>query len=364
MVNKLCSETRALIRFYKNETELSYRKISARCGVSTSVVHKICNTKLQPKLEPKNSTRKFGRRRVLNDRDERKVLRAVKTLRQTSVNFSVKDVIQESGLDPRIAKRRTISLYLNRAGYYHLQTRKKGILSESDKKIRTKYARAAKKILKDCPKFYTHDFSFYLDGVSFIHKYNPLKTALQPKSRVWRKRGEGLEITSKGSKDLPGGRRLHLMVAVAYGKGVILRKPYEKMDGRFFARFVKENLNLCFPKAGPRCGRQRIFVMDNCPCQNSKVALSALDSIECTRHKIPARSPDLNPIENIFNVVKKQLEEEAIKMRLTKESFQNFHDRVCRCFDNLSVELIDRTLETMSKRVTAIARKKGMRSKY
>ena len=114
MVNKLCPETRALIRFYKNETELSYRKIAARCGVSKSVVNKICNTKLHPKLEPKNS-RKVGRRRVLNERDERTVLRAVKTLRQTSVNFSVKDVIQESGLDPSIAKRRTISLYLNRA---------------------------------------------------------------------------------------------------------------------------------------------------------------------------------------------------------------------------------------------------------
>mgnify|MGYP002804076215 CR=1 FL=1 len=285
-------------------------------------------------------------------------------LRKSLVNFSVKDIIQESGLDPSIAKRRTISLYLNRAGYHHLQARKKGLLCESDKKVRTKYARNARKILKDFLKFYTHDISFYLDGVSFVHKYNPLKPALQPKSRVWRKRGEGLEITSKGSKDLPGGRQLHLMVAVAYDKGVILRKVYEKMDGPFFARFVKDNLNLCFAEAGPRRRRQRMFVMDNCPCQNSKVALSALESIECTRHKIPARSPDLNPIENIFHVVKRQLEEEAINLRLTKESFQNFHDRVCRCLDHLSVDLVDRTLETMPNRITAIIGKKGFRTKY
>ena len=107
-----------------------------------------------------------------------------------------------------------------------------------------------------------------------------------------------------------------------------------------------------------------MFVMDNCPCQNSKVALSALESIECTRHKIPARSPDLNPIENIFHVVKRQLEEEAINLRLTKESFQNFHDRVCRCLDHLSVDLVDRTLETMPNRITAIIGKKGFRTKY
>jgi hypothetical protein len=56
-------------------------------------------------------------------------------------------VIHESGLDESIAKRRTISLYLNRAGYQHLQARKKGLLSESDKKIRTKYARSAETFL-------------------------------------------------------------------------------------------------------------------------------------------------------------------------------------------------------------------------
>ncbi len=34
-------------------------------------------------------------------------------------------------------------------------------------------------------------------------------------------------------------------------------------------------------------------------------------------------------------------------MRLTKESFQNFHDRVCHCLDR-SVDLVDWTLKTMS----------------
>ena len=30
------------------------------------------------------------------------------------------------------------------------------------------------------------------------------------------------------AKDLPGGRRLHVLVAIAYGKEVILTVPYEK----------------------------------------------------------------------------------------------------------------------------------------
>ena len=62
--------------------------------------------------------------------------------------------------------------------------------------------------------------------------------------------------------------------------------------------------------------------MDNCQCQNSKVALAALKSIECSQHRITARSPDLNPIENLFHIAKKQLEEEAMRLQITKETFE------------------------------------------
>ncbi|CAB4014237.1 Hypothetical predicted protein, partial [Paramuricea clavata] len=116
------------------------------------------------------------------------------------------------------------------------------------------------------PDFYTTHLAFYLDGVSFIHKNDPRKAAIQPKSRVWRKRGEGLSFTAKGSKSLAGGWRLHIIVAIASQKGVILRKDYDKMDGVFFAKFIRENFNLCFGKVGPKAYGKRSgppFVLDD-----------------------------------------------------------------------------------------------------
>ena len=50
--------------------------------------------------------------------------------------------------------------------------------------------------------------------------------------------GEGLNLTAKGTKELAGGRRLHRMVSVADGKGVVLCQPYEKLNSCFFARFT------------------------------------------------------------------------------------------------------------------------------
>ena len=96
------------------------------------------------------------------------------------------------------------------------------------------------------PDFFKHDIAFHLDGVSFVHKHNPLQAAAGRKSRIWRKKNEGLQFTAKGSKDLAGGPLLHLIVAIAYGKGVVLKEVYEEMDGQFFAQFIRTHFKRDF----------------------------------------------------------------------------------------------------------------------
>lgn len=74
--------------------------------------------------------------------------------------------------------------------------------------------------MRDCMKrnkhFWEKEVAFYLDGVSFIHNYNPMRTATTTgMARVWHQKGEGLIHTGKGSKELTGGRRVHVMVTIA-----------------------------------------------------------------------------------------------------------------------------------------------------
>lgn len=47
------------------------------------------------------------------------------------------------------------------------------------------------------------------------------------------------EVDKKRSKDLPGGRCLHVLIAIAYGKGVTLTVPHAHMNGCFFTQFVR-----------------------------------------------------------------------------------------------------------------------------
>ena len=66
----------------------------------------------------------------------------------------------------------------------------------------------------------------------------------------------------------------------------------------------------------------------------------------------------------MFNLVKKTLEKQAIERNITKESFNEFKARVFRCFDTFSVATIDRTIESMPKRIERILKSKGKRIKY
>ena len=47
------------------------------------------------------------------------------------------------------------------------------------------------------------------------------------------------KVYRKRFKDLPSGRCLHVLIAIAYGKGVTLTLPYENMHGCFFAQFIR-----------------------------------------------------------------------------------------------------------------------------
>ena len=88
-------------------------------------------------------------------------------------------------------------------GYNLQEARKKGILTSRDQQERVQFARRVKKTYP--ADFFQREICFFLDGVSFYHKRNPLNDARAPQGKVWRKRNEGLVLTAKGSHVGSGG---------------------------------------------------------------------------------------------------------------------------------------------------------------
>ena len=110
--------------------------------------------------------------------------------------------------------------------------------------------------------------------------------------------------------------------------------------------------------------RGKLFLQDGDPSQNSAIARDALFEIGAQKFTIPARSPDLNPIENIFNIVKQKIRQDAIKKNIVFESWDSFCERVKLTIETTPNAVIDKTIESMKKRIDLIIKRKGERTKY
>ena len=169
-------------------------------------------------------------------------------------------------------------------------------------------------------------------------------------------------MTAKGIKNLAGGRRIHFLVAISSGSGVVLLEEYAKMQGHYFAKVVQNTLHSRLLELAQMKGRvDLIFVMDNDPCQTSKVALDAIEECGLKFLNSPPRSPDINPIENVFHIVKVALIKEAMEQKISKESFLQFKERVVKHLKNYNVFTIDRTIASLPKKLKILSQNKGYR---
>ena len=77
-------------------------------------------------------------------------------------------------------------------------------MSQADKEKRVASAQTMQENYP--PNVWTHSIAYYLDGVSFVYKTNPMDQARAPKGRVWRRKSEGLTqgCLAKGKKVITG----------------------------------------------------------------------------------------------------------------------------------------------------------------
>ncbi|XP_066926371.1 uncharacterized protein, partial [Clytia hemisphaerica] len=114
------------------------------------------------------------------------------------------------------------------------------------------------------------------------------------------------------------------------------------------ANIVDEHFDTAFQKSSNPITRR--FLMDNCPRQKSKKAMQAYERVKALVFCIPPRSPDLNPIENFFNQMNQVLQKQALEQNITRETKEEFTERVRKTMLDYDKTKIDRIIDTMPKR--------------
>lgn len=365
---KYGSKVKKNILKLKKQGKWTVTEICEICSVSRSTVKRVCNPGKKVTLNKITmgtgfpAAKKMGRPRSLNERDERMILRQIQVFRRgdNAGRFCLDQVRKAAGLGT--VPLHTIRRVLVRHGFAYRQARKKGLLTVKDLKKRLDFVNRMK---KERPgDVWENEVCFYLDGKSFVHKINPLSTCTSPRARVWRKASEGLEkgCTSKGSKCGTGGRNVNFIVCISHGHGVCSVTKYEKMDGAYFTSYVKEEFPRLFRDFGKT--EEKLWLQDGAPPQNCKSARAAWESLGAKLLNIPPRSPDLNPIENVFHLAVRALEKDTMEQVIIHETYEQFVARVTRILHAIPISVIDKTIESVGKRINMIIANKGKRLKY
>ena len=107
-----------LVRRYRQYAPRSIYRHAKKC-----LGEEVCDKRRQNK----------GRPRKLSLRDERSIIRTIHKPRNESVSFSSKRIKTEANI-PEDVSCRNVRRFLSRKGYGYRQARKKGLLTEADKK--------------------------------------------------------------------------------------------------------------------------------------------------------------------------------------------------------------------------------------
>ena len=104
---------------------------------------------------------------------------------------------------------------------------------------------------------------------------------------------------------------------MTYEKGVVLCLPLEKIiTGDYFAELIRTEIKAVLAASGKMAKR---ILQDGDPSQNSKKARDELFKQNIRLFSISPRSPDLNPIENLFNKVRRTIKKDSLNQQLLRD---------------------------------------------
>ncbi len=104
------------------------------------------------------------------------------------------------------------------------------------------------------------------------------------------------------------------------------------------------------------------FQQDNAPCQKTQIISDWIleHDNEFTLLKYSPQSPDLNPIEHLWDVVKREI----CIMDLQTTNLQQLRDAIMSIWTKISEECFQPFVESIPRRIKAVLKAKGGRTRY
>ena len=322
------------------ESGLTARQIASNTGLGKSTVAKVIK-----ELLPEKENVKLGRPSKLSSLDKNRIVSSITT-------GKADNAVQATHLmNPVLASpisAQTTCNVLKAASLKAVVKKKKPLLSVKHRKRRLDFAFKYKDwTVEDWTRFIWSDKT----------KINRIGS--DGRMYVWKKSGEPLlDKEVQGTVKFGGG---FLMVWGCMGcNGVgILAEVEGRMDAEQYVSILEDNLLPSMEKSGiPK--ESIIFQQDNDPKHSSKRAQNWFKSEGIRILDWPAQSPDLSPIEHLWQHLKKRLN----SYERPANGVWELWERIEAEWGKIEVEECQKLIESMPRRLEAVIQAKGVHTKY
>lgn len=138
-------------------------------------------------------------------------------------------------------------------------------------------------------------------------------------------------------------------------KGPMVILPRGGLKGKEYVKFVIEPALNPFYQSRYRATQETIVVEDGAPSHRSKVASAARNKYHIQRMPWPAQSPDLNPIENLWRIMKSRINKREPRVTTHEALTKALREE----WDRFVAEDFRKLIESMPKRVKLCLKNRG-----
>lgn len=175
---------------------------------------------------------------------------------------------------------------------------------------------------------------------------------------VKRKRGDGELEKYLHFNHLDDTYKINLLAAISYNNKVKLYLIQGTLDSVQYVNIIKEKLTSDFP----RFNLNYILYQDNAPMHVSACTQSYFYKEKIHALKAPPFSPDLNPVEHIWGIAQRKLNEYILNNKITSED--ELFSVVQNLVDQIDKQVINKLIKSMSNRIQSVIINKGKSTTY
>lgn len=309
---------------------LSVTEIAKRIGRGKATVSKFLNNKRSPA-----GRKKCGRKQKLSSRQRRIIVRTM-SKGETSANR----IVREMNLN--VTRQTVVNVLKNTKNLKYVKRKQQPRLTPQHIANRLKFARDHQTWDRTWRTvIFSDEKKFNLDGPDGLKYY-------------WHDlRREGQVF----SKRVGGGGSIMVWGAFAYAGKIHLVEVKGRMNAKKYQDMLEANL---LPYATDIAGDTYIFQQDNAACHAAKTTIEWFNGHNIKLLPWPACSPDLNPIENLWGDMARAVYANGKQYNTVAE----LRTAIYEAWSNISMETLQKLVDSMKVRIFELALNKGSKIKY